>query len=153
MRSPQIQTIISVLADVITGLHEQETSMVQIRKKFNATGDELLSSSKVEEAKAYFNDADLYTPYIIKYKRKIKSLASIQRSLKHEAKCSACLEAFVLEDEEYLNSLFLAEQEGYVEPVAVQEIVGAPCELPPAGWYCTRGAGHSGPCAAYSTEE
>lgn len=23
-----------------------------------------------------------------------------------------------------------------------------PCKLPPAGWYCTRSAGHDGPCAA-----
>jgi hypothetical protein len=22
------------------------------------------------------------------------------------------------------------------------------CEIAPVGWYCTRGAGHSGPCAA-----
>lgn len=24
------------------------------------------------------------------------------------------------------------------------------CTLPPEGWYCTRGAGHDGPCAAHS---
>jgi hypothetical protein len=23
------------------------------------------------------------------------------------------------------------------------------CKLPPQGWYCTRQAGHDGPCAAY----
>lgn len=23
------------------------------------------------------------------------------------------------------------------------------CELPPLGWYCTREANHTGPCAAY----
>ena len=23
------------------------------------------------------------------------------------------------------------------------------CEVPPAGWYCTRPAGHDGPCAAH----
>lgn len=23
------------------------------------------------------------------------------------------------------------------------------CDKPPAGWYCTRGAGHTGPCAAH----
>lgn len=23
-----------------------------------------------------------------------------------------------------------------------------PCDLPPPGWYCTRGKGHPGPCAA-----
>lgn len=26
--------------------------------------------------------------------------------------------------------------------------VPVPCEIPPAGWKCTRGAGHDGPCAA-----
>jgi len=26
------------------------------------------------------------------------------------------------------------------------------CTVPPAGWYCTRQAGHAGPCAAYPTE-
>jgi hypothetical protein len=26
------------------------------------------------------------------------------------------------------------------------------CALPPAGWICTRGAGHGGPCAAHTTE-
>jgi len=25
------------------------------------------------------------------------------------------------------------------------------CALPPAGWRCTRGAGHTGPCAAVPT--
>lgn len=24
------------------------------------------------------------------------------------------------------------------------------CKLPPEGWICTRDAGHSGPCAAYT---
>lgn len=24
-----------------------------------------------------------------------------------------------------------------------------PCSLPPNGWFCTRPAGHEGPCAAY----
>lgn len=24
-----------------------------------------------------------------------------------------------------------------------------PCTVPPGGWYCTRGAGHDGPCAAW----
>jgi hypothetical protein len=27
------------------------------------------------------------------------------------------------------------------------------CGLPPDGWYCTRGAGHPGPCAARAYEE
>lgn len=26
-----------------------------------------------------------------------------------------------------------------------------PCKLPPPGWFCTRAAGHAGPCAAYET--
>jgi hypothetical protein len=25
---------------------------------------------------------------------------------------------------------------------------GEPCAIPPVGWYCTRRAGHTGPCAA-----
>lgn len=34
------------------------------------------------------------------------------------------------------------------------ETVGDPCELPPAGWKCTRPSGHDGPCAASpETEE
>lgn len=28
---------------------------------------------------------------------------------------------------------------------------GAECARPPAGWYCTRGAGHEGPCASWPT--
>lgn len=27
--------------------------------------------------------------------------------------------------------------------------VGMQCDLPPAGWVCTRTKGHEGPCAAY----
>ena len=26
------------------------------------------------------------------------------------------------------------------------------CEVPPPGWYCTRAAGHEGPCAAYQVK-
>lgn len=26
------------------------------------------------------------------------------------------------------------------------------CTVPPEGWYCTRGAGHEGPCAAIQEE-
>lgn len=25
----------------------------------------------------------------------------------------------------------------------------SPCPVPPTGWFCTRGAGHDGPCAAW----
>jgi hypothetical protein len=28
----------------------------------------------------------------------------------------------------------------------------ARCNVPPAGWYCTREAGHDGPCAAHPYE-
>ncbi len=28
----------------------------------------------------------------------------------------------------------------------------AKCDVPPPGWYCTREAGHEGPCAAYEKE-
>lgn len=31
----------------------------------------------------------------------------------------------------------------------VEELDRVPCTLPPAGWHCTRKAGHSGPCAAW----
>jgi len=27
------------------------------------------------------------------------------------------------------------------------------CKVPPAGWYCTRAAGHEGPCAAIATSD
>lgn len=27
------------------------------------------------------------------------------------------------------------------------------CTFPPEGWYCTRGAGHPGPCAAHPTDQ
>ncbi len=33
------------------------------------------------------------------------------------------------------------------EGVTLHELAGA-CLLPPEGWYCTRGDGHRGPCAA-----
>ena len=36
-----------------------------------------------------------------------------------------------------------------VEPLAERQLIAAPCTIPPAGWYCTRGAGHDGPCAAW----
>lgn len=29
--------------------------------------------------------------------------------------------------------------------------MGAECQIPPAGWACTRPGGHDGPCAAYPT--
>lgn len=28
----------------------------------------------------------------------------------------------------------------------------AMCQMPPLGWYCTRQAGHEGPCAAWPTK-
>lgn len=36
-----------------------------------------------------------------------------------------------------------------LEPDNVDLTVGVePCDLPPSGWFCTRGKGHQGPCAA-----
>ena len=29
---------------------------------------------------------------------------------------------------------------------------GPACDIPPPGWYCTRGRGHDGPCAAHATD-
>jgi hypothetical protein len=41
---------------------------------------------------------------------------------------------------------------GYEVPVEEPVGVLSPeCKLPPRGWYCTRGAGHDGPCAAWPT--
>lgn len=40
----------------------------------------------------------------------------------------------------------VAEQSGSMLKVA------AVCEVPPEGWYCTRGADHEGPCAAWPNQ-
>lgn len=34
----------------------------------------------------------------------------------------------------------------------MSEEVNDPCMIPPEGWYCTRGDGHTGPCAAVPIE-
>jgi hypothetical protein len=42
------------------------------------------------------------------------------------------------------GELWVAAQEAFFSSIATPHV----CLLPPAGWTCTRRAGHSGPCAA-----
>lgn len=41
------------------------------------------------------------------------------------------------------------EMERYGQPFPIAKR----CNLPPEGWYCTRGIGHEGPCAARPTTD
>lgn len=38
---------------------------------------------------------------------------------------------------------------GRAEEIRMLRAVLKECQIPPDGWYCTRGHGHDGPCAAY----
>lgn len=50
-----------------------------------------------------------------------------------------------------LRDLLTSEQRGEGINAARHEISG--CKVPPAGWRCTREAGHAGPCAAIPLPE
>ncbi len=50
-------------------------------------------------------------------------------------------------------TLYCAKAPAAVVPAPVETDAGPRCHKPPAGWRCTRGAGHYGPCAAVETDD
>lgn len=41
-----------------------------------------------------------------------------------------------------------AEERGMIDAAWEQHKAAEPCNIPPPGWWCSRGKGHEGPCAA-----
>lgn len=101
MKASQIQQQLKLNADVLTGLHEEYTKLRKARKEFNAFADEYEEKGEDALAKDYSEQAAIFTPYIKKFKRKIASLEKIQVTLKHELRCSQCLEIWAEEDEAF----------------------------------------------------
>jgi uncharacterized coiled-coil DUF342 family protein len=105
MRAALIQRQIKLNCDTLTGLYEEYSKLRTERKKFNEAADgfaqRALNSSDDEEVtslcageNACREQATVYTPYIVKFKKKIAALEEVQKALKHELKCAQCCEAF-----------------------------------------------------------
>jgi hypothetical protein len=128
MKAAQIQTLLSVQAQVITGLHEEYAKLKAERKRFNAESDKHASAAlqhddfgnfeAAEEAQqlanAFAEQAALFTPYIKRFKRKIAALSDIQKTLKGDLHGQQSLEAWIVEDDAFwLQQAYVARQEGY----------------------------------------
>jgi DNA mismatch repair ATPase MutS len=107
-----LQRQIKLNAGVLSGLHEEYNKLRAERKKYNEIADEFAKSAlwysdredgekereALEEAKAHREQAAIFTPYIKRFKKKIAGLEEVQKALKHELKCQACLEAWERQD-------------------------------------------------------
>jgi hypothetical protein len=125
MKAAQLQTLLSVQAQIITGLHEEYAKLRSERKKFNAMGDaekvksnNAATKEEVEgfqaNAEVFYEQAALFTPYIKRFKAKILKLEQIQKTLKDDLRGQQSLEAWIVEDDAFwLQQAYVARQEGY----------------------------------------
>lgn len=80
---------------------------------------------------------------IIRYIAEVNGITTVPIS------CTSLLERRWLVDGHLKTHGILPTVKEYtVKPEDAPSLVG-PCDLPPHGWYCTRGKGHEGPCAAH----
>jgi chromosome segregation ATPase len=112
MRAALIQRQLKLNADVLSGLHEEYNKLRAERKKYNEAADKLaaearsfLEEGEKEAYKIVQQESDnnreqaaIFTPYIKRFKKKIAGLEEVQKALKHELKCVACLEVWERQD-------------------------------------------------------
>jgi hypothetical protein len=133
MKAALIQRQIKLNCDVLTGLHEEYLVLRNERKKFNTMGDaekaKLYNAATLEEVEEFsakvelfYGQAELFSPYIHKFKKKIAGLEEIQRCLKDELKWQQSIEAWVVEDDAFwLQQAQVAQQEGYAVTYSYEE--------------------------------
>jgi uncharacterized coiled-coil DUF342 family protein len=115
MKPQLIQRLLRSQALTLQALYAEQADARANRKKLNAASDKYavkaqecdaeLDFDKAYDlrkvARAYVETVSGYTPEINKLKKRIRGLEEIQRALKHELKCVACLEAWTQEDDEF----------------------------------------------------
>lgn len=88
----------------------------------------------------------------IEYESKNKFLSDFYIMMENSTGCN-----FYLGGQTWDKSYFMDTEGNYVLPIVmtfnewINEIFQK-CGSPSAGWFCSRAAGHSGPCAAYPDE-
>jgi superfamily II RNA helicase len=111
MRAAQLQTLLSVQANVISGLHEEYAKLKAERKRWNALAD---AEDDPEKKDDFAGHAALYTPYIRKFKKKIAAVEKVQKALKKELKREQAIEIWqAAEDAEWLQLAQLAQRDDY----------------------------------------
>lgn len=132
MKASLIQRQIKQNEQTLTSLYREQSNYRKSRAKFNERADaferyahnaatRMEAEDAIKEAEANYEQAALFTPFIKRLKRKITALEVVQKALKHELQCVACLEAFVAEDDAFwLEQAKVAQEEGFAEPGVVQ---------------------------------
>jgi hypothetical protein len=128
MKASLIQRQIKLNEQILTGLHEEYKNLRSSRKMYNDYADvaftkmmecdEQLDFDNASEwnklGEANRGQAEVFTPYIRKFKKKIAAVEQIQRCLKDELKGQQSLEAWIVEDDAFwIQQAYVARQEGY----------------------------------------
>lgn len=138
MKASLIQTQIGLNAQVLTGLYEEIANLRKSRKMYNERADECFkqmmiaddqldfdkSHQHTEEGEANRGQAEVFTPYINKFYRRIKSIESVQVALKKELKFQQAMESWNAEEDAFwMEQARIAAEEGFVEPTVVDKFI------------------------------
>jgi hypothetical protein len=131
MKAALIQRTITVLEDVITGIHEKKADVKLWRKQWNAEIDrvdaEASDNAAVKEHREWLDEqVGRASKFIRKGRKKVKELEELQRVLKSELKGQQSIEAWVVEDDAFwLQQAQVAQQEGYAVTYSYEEAAKA----------------------------
>lgn len=145
MNSSQIQSQLKLNAGVLKSLYDEKRVKRTCRKIYNEQADCLalqatcndLSEAVLEavckEENALREQANIYTPFINKFSKRIKALEQLQKALKRDLQEAYTIEQFEKEwevlpdvglEESFLaGRVRMAVEDGFVEPGVVAEIV------------------------------
>jgi hypothetical protein len=130
MKAALIQRTITVMEDVLTGLHEKTAEVKQWRQQWNAEIDRLSAIDSCERdvkmIEYWSNSVADASKFIRKSRKKIKQLEEVQRCLKDNLKGQQSIEAWVAEDNAFwLQQAQVAQQEGYAVTYSYEEAAKA----------------------------
>lgn len=125
MKAAMIQRAITVLEDVITGIHEKKTEVRLWRKEWNGEIDRIVAEKPDDVVHREWIDEQVgkASKYIRKSRKKLKELEEVQRALKVELKGAQAIEMWqAQEDTEWRHLPKLAQQEEYKVTYSYDEL-------------------------------